>query len=202
MLIFPGPPTWLESGLATVEVWTIPLKRPGLPDDTAFLSLDEQVRAARFRFDDDRMRWIRAHSALRQILGNQLNVSPAALTFTAGAHGKPSLAGGLGTEFNLSHSGDYAMVAVSDRAVGIDIEQIRVQVDMAVLLRRLSETDLPDDIPGLYRRWTQREARSKAAGGELFAAPRSDIFALDIVAPEGYSASIASVGSLPSVRYH
>ena len=188
--------------MATAEVWTIPLNKPNLTDDAAILSQDEKARAARFRFEDDRIRWIRAHSALRQILGNLLNVSPTELVFAAGIHGKPTLVGHPGTEFNLSHSGEYAMVAVSDCAVGIDLERIRERVDMAALLRRLSEADLPDEIPGLYSRWTQREARSKAAGGELFAAPGSDIFALDIIAPEGYSASIACVGSVPSVCYH
>ena len=186
--------------MAHVDVWTIALNQPLPSYDRAILSDTERERAARFRFEDDRVRWLRAHAALRTILGAELGIRPQDLEFTIGVHGKPALANQPACQFNLSHSGEYALIAVSEAAVGADIERIRDKVDMAALLRRLSETDLPDTTPALYSRWTQREAKSKAAGGELFAAPRPDIYALDIPAPEGYAASIACVGSMPTVR--
>lgn len=181
-------------------MWTVALNQSLPFYDHAHLCAAECERAARFRFEDDRTRWLRAHAFLRTILGAELGLHPAALEFTKGEHGKPALANDPACEFNLSHSGEYALIAVSEVAVGIDVERIRDKVDMAALLRRLSETDLPDTTQALYNRWTQREAKSKAAGGELFAPPRPDIHALDIAAPEGYSASIACVGSVPVVR--
>lgn len=185
-----------------VDVWTISLTEPHPGHDAAVLSFDETARAARLRFEGDRIRWIRSRAALRAILGSYLNQPAAALRFVTGPHGKPALQPEARLHFNLSHAGDYALLALcEDVPVGIDIERVRPKVDIAALLRRLSETDLPDTVPELFQRWTQREARSKAAGGELFAAPLTDIVALDITAPEGYAASIACTGSVPRVRY-
>ena len=85
--------------------------------------------------------------------------------------------------------------------MGVDIERIRPDVDMAPLLHRLGETDLPDETQQLYQVWTRREAKSKAAGGALFDKPSDNICAVDLTAPPGYAASVALVGYEPDVRY-
>ena len=168
-------------------MWTI---RLDVPARTEWLSADEAARAARFIFEKDRVRWICARSALRSVLSNYVGQTPDALRFVYGANGKPGL---NGIEFNLSHAGDFALIAVSDSGpVGIDIERIREGVDIASLLERLGETDLPDSVMELYHRWTRREARSKVVGGQLFVAPPADVLAVDIDAPEGYAASVAT----------
>jgi len=181
-----------------VDLWTIPLTR----ECPAHLSEDEVVRASRFRFDPDRIRWIRARSSLRLILAGYEGGDPAELVFRYGKHGKPALLAATGLEFNLSHSGDWAMVAVARSVpVGVDIERIRANVDMAALLRRLGETELPQAEPELYRAWARREARTKAEGGPLFTRPADDTCAIDIAAPAGYAASVALAGYRPEVRY-
>ena len=38
--------------------------------------------------------------------------------------GKPKLAAAEKPQFNLSHSGEYAVCALSDKPVGVDIEEI------------------------------------------------------------------------------
>lgn len=70
-----------------ISVWWIGLD-PSSPLDRVLdrvaesvLSTAELARAARFRFDEHRRRWIVAHIALRQVLGHELAVSPTALTF-------------------------------------------------------------------------------------------------------------------------
>jgi 4'-phosphopantetheinyl transferase len=178
-----------------VDIWTISL----LEDRPAFLSPDEAERAARFRFESDRVRWIRARSALRSILAEYVNTAPDALRFTYGKNGKPGVAG---IEFNLSHAGDFAMIAVTEAVpVGVDIERIRPEVEIGKLLARLGETDLPEGVTELYGRWTRREARAKATGGQLFDAPADDVRAIDLAAPQGYSAAVAMAGSVPQVTY-
>jgi 4'-phosphopantetheinyl transferase len=179
----------------TVDIWTISLtaERP------VFLSPDETERAARFRFESDRLRWTRARSALREIVAGYRSTAPDLLCFTYGANGKPMSSG---IEFNLSHAGDFAMIAVTETVpVGIDIERIRREIEIAKLLERLGETDLPEGTHELYARWTQREARTKAAGGQLFVAPTEDIRAVDLAAPEGYCAAVAARGFIPAVSY-
>ncbi len=175
----------------TVDLWTIPLDRPC----SLVLAPDEVARAERFKFEADRVRWSRARSWLRTVLARYTD----ATEFTYGPHGKPAL---RGVEFNLSHAGEFAMIAVSaGPAVGVDIERIRAKVDIARLLERLGERDLPEATGALYGRWTRREALSKAMGGGLFDAPVAGIEVVAVQAPAGYAASVALIGSVPSVRY-
>jgi 4'-phosphopantetheinyl transferase len=183
---------------ANVDIWTVSLTTPA-PEH---LSEDEIARANRFKFEEDRIRWIRARSSLRLILSMYAGDDPARLGFVYGEHGKPALLPVSDVEFNLSHAGDWALIAVTRSIpVGVDIERIRPNVEMSALLRRLGETDLPVTTQELYHRWTRREARSKAAGGALFDKPAANAHAIDINAPEGYAASVALVGTEPAVHY-
>jgi 4'-phosphopantetheinyl transferase len=182
-----------------VDVWLVSLETDG----EIVLSNDEEMRAARFHFDQDRVRWIRAHSALRLILAKLRGAAPLELHFSVGPHGKPALLDGGGLEFNLSHAGSWGAVAVARNVpVGVDIERIRENVDMAALLRRLGETSLPETSGELYRAWTRREATSKAAGGALFDRWDHDFGVCELNAPEGYCGSVALIGYEPYIRQH
>jgi 4'-phosphopantetheinyl transferase len=184
-----------------VDVWLISLESGG----ETVLSPDEEIRAARFRFESDRTHWIRARSALRLILSHSTGIPPGQIRFSLGPHGKPALAderGDTAIEFSLSHAGTWAMVAVTRGVpVGIDIERIRDNVNMAALLQRLGES-LPDTQTSLslFNAWTRREAMSKAVGGALLDAPTADLRTCHLDAPEGYSAALALVGQNPRIR--
>lgn len=180
-----------------MDVWLVSLEHEG----EIVLSEDEEIRAARFHFDQDRVRWIRAHSALRLILAKILGAAPLELRFNIGSHGKPSLIDGGGLEFNLSHAGSWGAVAVARNVpVGVDIECVRENVDMAALLRRLGETSIPETSEELYRAWTRREATSKAAGGALFDRWDHDFGVRELNVPVGYCGSVALIGYEPYVR--
>lgn len=179
-------------------MWLVSLESEG----DNILAPDEQERAAKFRFETDRRRWTRARSALRTILADCTGVPAAEVRFVLGKYGKPALEQGGGIEFSLSHSGDWAMVAVTRGVpVGVDIERIREGVDIAALLGRLGETDLPDTKDGLFRAWTRREAMTKALGGALMEIPNGDFRILDLEAPPGYAASLVLIGKDPQVAY-
>jgi 4'-phosphopantetheinyl transferase len=182
------------------DVWTIALDEPR----EVLLTEEEQARADRFRFERDRVHWSRARSALRAVLGRYLNAAPLEISFALGAHGKPSVEG---LEFNLSHAGGWAMIAVSEgAAVGIDLEAIRAKVDMGALLARIGETQLGGGVyemprADLFQVWARREARTKAVGGPLMEIPVGDLRVVDLVAPEGFAAALAMVGCDPLIRY-
>jgi 4'-phosphopantetheinyl transferase len=182
-----------------VDVWTISLEDPR----PAILLPEEQTRADRFRFERDRLHWTRARSALRSILSRRLDVSPLEITFELGPHGKPAVKGvEVGIEFNLSHSGGWAMIAVSARApVGIDLEAIRPNVNIADLLKRIGETELSGSRERLFQVWARREALTKAAGGPLMEIPEGDFRVVDLKAPAGFAAALAMAGCDPEVRY-
>lgn len=104
----------------------------------ARLSVEELARASRFVFPRDRSRYIAAHAALRQLLTQHLaNASQAAaasMTLVVGRHGKPALAAPSRLHFNLSHSRDVGVVAISEDAeLGVDVEQLRPMNDAAAV---------------------------------------------------------------------
>ncbi|HEY2158143.1 MAG TPA: hypothetical protein VGH33_21115, partial [Isosphaeraceae bacterium] len=122
-----------------VHVWRVALDRA---DDMlarlgSTLSDDERARGERFRSERDRARFLVSRAALRAILSRYAGRPAAALAFLAGPHGKPSLAGAGAIEFNLSHSGDLALVAVAAGVrVGVDVEQLREMDDRDAIVRR------------------------------------------------------------------
>lgn len=72
-------------------------------------------------------------------LAEQLGVSPKEIVFSKNGFGKPYVAspqpspsgeGECRTHFNLSYRSDFALLAIADREVGIDIEQVRTIFDV------------------------------------------------------------------------
>ena len=78
-------------------------------DWVAALSVDERQRARRFLRVRDAGRYRLGRAWLRRLLGQYLDLRPAAICFEYGAHGKPFLlAGGVPStlRFNVAHSGE------------------------------------------------------------------------------------------------
>ena len=146
-----------------------------------------------------------AARALREVLAAYLEASPEAIRIVAGEHGKPELADG-GLRFNLSHSGDIALVAVArERDVGVDVERIDGRRDVLALAERALGADAAaavraapatDRVAVFHRGWTRREAVAKCAGTGLATpppdAPRQVI---DLDVGEGYAAALAVEGA-------
>lgn len=139
------------------------------------LSRDEHERAARFRFDRHRAAFIAARAALRSILADYLGVAPHDVSFAYGPNGKPRLASG-GLEFNASHSGDLAVVAITPRhRIGVDVEHCR---DLEYLtlaehffaaqeITELQSLAAEARAQGFFNCWTRKEAYVKALGEGL-----------------------------------
>lgn len=179
-----------------VCAWTVPPPHPPLSDREVhiwqadllhsdaemeklapLLSADERQRADRFRFEPDRRKFILCRGMLRTILGQYLQRDPIALTFEYGKHGKPALIESNALSFNLAHSGDRALYAVTQHhAIGVDIEQLRsVQYAEQLVNRYFSPEErqayqlLPEHQKQLafFRAWTGKEAFLKAIGSGL-----------------------------------
>jgi 4'-phosphopantetheinyl transferase len=162
-----------------VDVWSIPLAQP---DDlvarlTEALSPDERARAARFVFPRDRRRFAVARGALRSILAGYLGLTPSALAFAYGPRGKPRLADRADLDFNLAHSHELALCAVTaGRPVGVDVEWLRPLSDLLSVARTaFSPAELAALLAGseaerpaaFFRCWTRKEAYIKARGDGL-----------------------------------
>lgn len=159
-----------------VHVWQVDLDQPpgALPWD--ILSEDERRTARRFHFDRDRDRYVACRSALRRILSHYLRTPPKDLPIAYGPHGKPQLSGNE-INFNLSHSQDVAVIALSANfQIGIDFEKFNPTLDHEALAQRFFTAPerayiatLPPDRrrEGFYQCWTRKEAWMKALGHGL-----------------------------------
>jgi 4'-phosphopantetheinyl transferase len=178
----PRSPAPAERPLAAVpeiQVWAVALE---VAPETyhslaAVLSPPERERAGQFRIEQHRKRFVVGRGVLRTLLGRSLQTDPHGLEFDYGQHGKPFLAGafaGSGLHFNLAHSQDLALIALTLAGpVGIDVEQVRLPADADQLMARFFSaeessafTPLPEDQKpaAFFRLWTRKEARLKATG--------------------------------------
>jgi len=101
-----------------------------------------------------------------------------------GENGKPYLSGN-GIYYNLSHSGNLAVCAVSAEEVGVDIEKIE-KVDLKIAKRVLSASEMKEfemlcndeeKKRELIRLWTLKESYMKYKGAGFGIDPRSVCFA-------------------------
>ena len=144
----------------------------------AFLerSLDrsERERAARFKFADDRARFVVGRALIRHCLGLHLALPLEKIELRYTEQGRPVLVGDDAVQFNLSHTNDIVALAVTAGArVGLDIERIQPHPDLLELAARVFSADdfekfrairPHEQLVAFFRAWTRKEAYLKARG--------------------------------------
>lgn len=165
-----------------VHVWRASLAagRDELARLHAILSDEERARAARFRYDMHRDRFVAGRGIQRRLLARYLDTGPAAIRYSLAAHGKPSLDGAhaeSGIRFNVSNAEEGLLVAVTlEREVGVDLEPLHRAVDRDAVARRffsVPENEVYDTIAeeerdaAFFTCWTRKEAYIKAVGDGL-----------------------------------
>jgi 4'-phosphopantetheinyl transferase len=141
------------------------------------LSEDEKDRAARFKFEEDRRRYLVSHGALRIILGSYLKQEPQSIRFRKNEAGKPEIIGAqsdLPVTFNMSHSGAAVLVGVArNRRIGVDVEVLSSRIDIVEIAEHnFTREEIaalrmkPEDerYGSFYSLWTCKEAYLKALG--------------------------------------
>ncbi|MEK7327027.1 MAG: 4'-phosphopantetheinyl transferase superfamily protein [Chloroflexota bacterium] len=177
-----SPPAGLVLDDDDVHVWRADLDQPEpfIRQLAGMLSDDERERADHFHFDIHRDHFIVGRGLLREILGRYLNVEPGRLQFSYGRQGKPGLLnsdGDPGLRFNLAHSGQLALCAVTrNREIGVDLEYVRPVLDMDLVAERnfsprenaVLQALPPGERPlAFFNCWTRKEAYIKAIGEGL-----------------------------------
>ena len=128
-------------------------------------SPERKVKADAMLFAEDKNRCIAAEALLRHALKEQDICDFQVLT---DKNGKPYLQG-LPVHFSLSHSGEFVLCAISEAAVGCDIQQIK-STDLRLARRYFTpeEIKLTESAPALfYRLWVLKESFGKAQGSGL-----------------------------------
>jgi 4'-phosphopantetheinyl transferase len=160
-----------------IHIWSVDLDREHdrVLRLNEVLTESERHRAAKFVNPLHRDRWTVARGSLRQILSQYLDLTPEQIVFNYGAQGKPAIEGHP-LQFNLSHSHDRAVCAISAKdPVGIDLEYLH-PIDAAGLVDRffsVGERAIFHSLPeskhqsAFFHAWTQKEAYLKALGTGL-----------------------------------
>lgn len=116
---------------------------------------------------------------LLALLAGYLGIAPDAVRLVAGEHGRPALDSGHGDalDFNWSHSGELALVALARGiAPGIDVELRRTRANALEIAQRFFTAEeaawlgtLDEDArrAAFLELWTAREAVLKALGRGL-----------------------------------
>jgi 4'-phosphopantetheinyl transferase len=185
----PGDIPYLLRGNA-VHVWRIPVAASAaqMSEFSHLLNETERQRASRFVPEVDRLRFVLGRAATRALLSRYLARPAAAIDLVADAHGKLRLQTASAADqpvihFNLSHSGDWVVIAFSRAcAVGIDVEAIAARAASADLIayvmgdqeqQRLQSLPASRRHAGFFKCWTSKEAFMKGCGVGLTEALKS-----------------------------
>lgn len=167
----------LQDFKSSINVWNIhlPAHRAEAGICRGLLTAEELSRAEKFLKPDDAEGFILSRGLLRRVLADCMSSDPAALRFSRNAHGKPFLENG-GLEFNVSHSRDRLLIAVTaGRAVGVDIEFRREGLNMQSIAKRWfapEEQEFFRNASGpaevFFEIWAKKEAYVKALGVGIY----------------------------------
>lgn len=152
------------------------------------MSKSRRDRLDRLKLSDDRRRSLCGYMLAVKALSELSGIAEDGIAVNYSENGKP-FSENTKLHFSISHSGDYAVCAVSERDVGIDIEKIR-QLNMQAAKKFASETELiyifghlPEKsdfesadektLERFFEVWTKKEAYGKLIGEGIGYAMRS-----------------------------
>lgn len=137
----------------------------------AVLNTTEIERSKRFYHDNDRNRFIVSRALLKFILASEASVEVDKIQLDKKKNKKPYLVSYPHINFNVSHSNNYAVIALSSKEVGVDVEFISKNFDFSEIMPTVfnklelnSVLGASDKNKAFYRYWTRKEAVVKATG--------------------------------------
>lgn len=136
----------------------------------AYLTEAEKVKCNRFIQQADMDRFTLGRYLLRSILPKYIPDLPPLFELLFTETNKPYLSN-TEVQFNLSHSGEIVVLAISNKPIGIDIEHIKPVMDMAGVMQVCFNEQEIESINSssnpqfrFYEFWTRKEAILKATG--------------------------------------
>lgn len=183
-----------------------------LEQESLFVALIEEISENRkekvlsYKNVKDRCLSLAAGLLLKEGLRKQ-GLSEKEITVTQNPYGKPMLPEELGIHFNLSHGADYAVCAISDEPVGIDLENITERfsgnrgVKRLELLKKkalsqeeqalLEGLEWQEQLALFTRIWTKKESFAKEDGRGMLIPfseinTMKEIYSVDLEIKTGY----------------
>ncbi|MDZ7806122.1 MAG: 4'-phosphopantetheinyl transferase superfamily protein [Gracilimonas sp.] len=138
----------------------------------------EEGRASKFKFSEDRERFLWGRILLKRLLGAYLDENTEAIILNSTSGGKPFLEKKehQHIQFNVSHSGNIIILGFSRSPIGVDVEMISRQVDIDRVSRNYFSMDERKAIDRVSEEskeiiffdiWTKKEAVIKGIGKGL-----------------------------------
>lgn len=163
-------------------------------EELALLDDEERANHARYRREEDRDLYVRAHALTRRALSSQVpSVGPSAWRFARKPNERPALEAGLagatGLRFNLTHTpGLVACVVSRAPEVGVDAECTTRLLDLGPVARTVYDDGELAALFALEAKalrarffdlWTLKEAWLKARGFGFSCDPKNLAFSFD-----------------------
>lgn len=156
---------WLDAALLRPEL---------LLEQTALLNTAERTK--KMSSPQRQQMFLATRILLRRVLALYSNLEPQELLFDQQESGKPFVTN-TNLHFNLSHSGEQALLAVSRTAeLGVDLELIRTRPNLMAISERYFHADeiaqlasltAPAQTEYFFKLWTLKEAFYKGLGSGI-----------------------------------
>ncbi len=139
-----------------------------------FLSSSELNRANGYHFNKDKNKFIICRTILKILLAEHIGLDVDKIFLDNHFNKKPYLSSHPSVFFNVTHSGDYAIIAIAKSPIGVDIEYVNKDFDFKEILPNIFNKIEIDEVDNsndkhltFYRFWTRKEAIVKAIGNGI-----------------------------------
>ncbi|MCD4679027.1 MAG: 4'-phosphopantetheinyl transferase superfamily protein, partial [Bacteroidales bacterium] len=140
----------------------------------SLLDENRRKRILKFVFPNDAQRSLLGDLMVRAFISKELNLKNSRITFNLSDKGKPYLTGYPNLFFNVSHAGEWVVVAFSENNIGIDVERIKkINYNVAELFFSKEENLNLNNLSGkekleyFFDLWTMKESYLKYTGKGL-----------------------------------
>ena len=138
------------------------------------LSAEEKLNACALRQKSVRKRYIISRALRRKILAKALSLKPEKIIIENALNGKPFIPTDP-IHFNMSHSKDLIVLALSEKPVGVDTEFMKKRDFIKLIRYALSSKEsaiysMENITQEFYRWWTVYEAGIKLEGLNILSA--------------------------------
>lgn len=162
-----------------VEVYSIniqtPISNAEYSNCLRIVSEEKRIQIDRFLSSQDAKRSLFGELLIRYLVSTKLDIRNSNIFIEKDKFGKPFLKINKSFYFNISHSGDWVVCAISEKMIGIDVEQIQT-IDLTIAKQCFSQKEYNDieektseeRLEAFYTYWTLKESYIKLLGKGFF----------------------------------
>jgi 4'-phosphopantetheinyl transferase len=163
-----------NSKIYLLKLPAVPQKRP-ISKCLLSLTKDERNRFFRFKKKKDSLLYLTGRYYIKKIISEKTKIPIEKIIIKTTKFGRPALHKPKikNFDFNISHSGDYVAIAISNKKIGVDIEKIK-PLDLEIAESYFTPKELSyikgntkDKLTSFYKIWTLKESYIKAIGKGL-----------------------------------